>query len=210
MKMNKSLAFPGEESLLEMDENLPRNFKSSDNFKVKDIKLSLASSKSSQLNEKEKEKADIIGNFIQSPKNMTRSSLVSNPLSPKHLIKSGGGFKGKLLKVKLQEKYEKNIANLMNGSTDTLDLTNAELGDEKIIHITESLKEKGLTVAKLGRNKLTDEGLNRILVNFPTLMMLNVSKNELSERILDILYEVRQSGLLPSLKSIMLGQNKIV
>jgi hypothetical protein len=47
-----------------------------------------------------------------------------------------GGFKGKLLKIKLQEKYEKNISNLMNGNTDTLDLTNAEIGDEKMGQIT--------------------------------------------------------------------------
>jgi hypothetical protein len=51
--------------------------------------------------------------------------------SMKNLMKSGG-FKGKLLKIKLQEKYEKNISNLMNGNTDTLDLTNAEIGDEKM------------------------------------------------------------------------------
>ena len=38
-------------------------------------------------------------------------------------------------KIKLHEKYEKSISNLLNGNTDTLDLTNAELGDENLENI---------------------------------------------------------------------------
>lgn len=66
-------------------------------------------------------------------------------------------------KIKLQEKYEKSLSNLLNGTTDTLDLTNAELGDENLENILETIKDKGATVAKLGRNKLSDEGFSRLV-----------------------------------------------
>lgn len=66
-----------------------------------------------------------------------------------------------------------------------------------------------MTVAKLGRNKLTDEGFHKILPYLTNIIILNVSKNELTERCLEIILKSRKMGELPELKSVMIGQNKI-
>ena len=71
------------------------------------------------------------------------------------------------------------------------------------------MKDKDLSVAKLGRNKLTDEGLTKIIPYLSSISTLNLSKNELTEESLERLWKARKSGKLPELKSLMLGQNKI-
>ena len=150
------------------------------------------------------------GPLLRSPKSGLKLSSINNIASCRSL--NGKGFQNYFKakpKLKLSQKHEKNLNNLLNGSTDTLDLTNAELGDQKIEVLMETLKEKGLTVAKLGRNKLTDQGFNRILPFLSNIIILNISKNELSERVLDSILKSRKQGELPDLKSIMIGQNKI-
>ena len=76
-------------------------------------------------------------------------------------------------------------------------------------NILETIKDKGATVAKLGRNKLSDDGFNRLIPHLENIIMLNISKNELTEKSLESIVRMRKNGELPNLKSIMLGQNKI-
>ena len=61
---------------------------------------------------------------------------------------------------------------------------------------------------KLIRNKLTDDGIKKILPYLGNVITLNLSQNLLTEHVLDYLYEGR--GYLHSLKTIILSQNKIV
>lgn len=73
--------------------------------------------------------------------------------------------------------------------------------------ICENIGPKARTL-KLIRNKLTDEGIAKILVHLGNIVTLNVSQNLLTDNILDILYESKKH--LPSLKNLILSQNKIV
>ena len=66
-----------------------------------------------------------------------------------------------------------------------------------------------MTIVKLGRNKLSDEGFSKILPLLGDIIMLNISKNELTEKTLDTILANRKIGELRSLKSVMIGQNKI-
>lgn len=62
--------------------------------------------------------------------------------------------------------------------------------------------------AKLIRNKLTDEGLAKILPFMGDLVTLNLSQNSLTEKVLDIL--INNRSLIPKIKNIVLSLNKIV
>jgi hypothetical protein len=61
---------------------------------------------------------------------------------------------------------------------------------------------------KLIRNKITDEGLSKMLPFMQDLVALNLSQNLLTEKILDILVQNRQ--MIPKVKNIVLSLNKIV
>ena len=65
--------------------------------------------------------------------------------------------KRKLKALKVPEKYEKVIEGIMHDSLETVDLTNAELGDNTVLHILELMKDNvRVRTLKLIRNKLTD------------------------------------------------------
>ena len=61
---------------------------------------------------------------------------------------------------------------------------------------------------KIIRNKLTDEGLTKILPFMGDLVTLNLSQNLLTEKALDILISNRK--MIPKVKNIVLSLNKIV
>lgn len=61
---------------------------------------------------------------------------------------------------------------------------------------------------KLIRNKLTDEGISKIIPFLGQVTTLNLSQNLLTENVLDILYENKK--FLGSLRAIILSQNKII
>jgi hypothetical protein len=63
---------------------------------------------------------------------------------------------------------------------------------------------------KLVRNKLTDECIIKSIPYLNNVVMLNVSRNELTEKSIEFLLNLRKEGGLRSLKSLMIGQNKII
>ena len=69
--------------------------------------------------------------------------------------KSGRSPKKKLKSIKVPEKIEKILEALYNDTLDTLELTNAELGDA-ILHICEFLSGWRVRTTKFMRSKLSD------------------------------------------------------
>ena len=61
---------------------------------------------------------------------------------------------------------------------------------------------------KLIRNKLSDEGVVRMLPLLGSVVSLNLSQNQLTEQTLNLLIENRAA--LPLLKSVVLSQTKII
>jgi len=83
------------------------------------------------------------------------------------------------------------------------------LGDSTIIQIVEMMKDnKKVRALKLIRNKLTDDGVNKIIPYLGNLVSLNLSQNVLTEQVLTLFMDNRIS--LPQLKSLVLSQTKIV
>ena len=87
-------------------------------------------------------------------------------------------------------------------------MTNAELGDAVVLQICELLSGSKVKTVKLIRNKITDEGLSKMLPFMQDLVALNLSQNLLTDKILDILVQNRQ--MIPKVKNIVLSLNKIV
>lgn len=96
----------------------------------------------------------------------------------------------------------------MADSLEVLDLTNADLGDAAVSQICSYLTGSKVKTVKLIRNRLTDEGLEKILPHMENIIVLNLSQNSLTERTLDLLINNRIK--LPHLKSIVLSVNKII
>lgn len=117
-------------------------------------------------------------------------------------------MKKKIKRIKIPEKYEKVIEGILQDSLDIVDLTNAELGDATISVIAEAIAGSKARTIKLIRNKLTDEGVAKILPHLSHLTCINLSQNMLTDNILDILAESEKS--LPCLKTVILSQNKII
>jgi len=67
---------------------------------------------------------------------------------------------------------------------------------------------KKVRALKLIRNKLTDDGVNKIIPYLGNLVSLNLSQNVLTEQVLTLFMDNRIS--LPQLKSLVLSQTKIV
>jgi|JI6StandDraft_1071083.scaffolds.fasta_scaffold13097_4 Ran GTPase-activating protein (RanGAP) involved in mRNA processing and transport len=110
-------------------------------------------------------------------------------------------------KLKLPEKYEKIFDGILNDQLETVDFTNAELGDQVMVQIAEYIRGKKIKTLKLIRNKLTDEGLEKMLPYFGSIITLNLSQNLLTDRFIDHL--LNHLPKLPLLKSLILSQNKI-
>ena len=106
----------------------------------------------------------------------------------KCLIKEGisgtgiaGSAKKKMKAIKVPEKYEKVIDGIAHDSLDTVDLTNAELGDTTVLHILELMRDNTrVKTLKLIRNKLSDEGIMKMIPYFSNLLSLNLSQNQLT------------------------------
>lgn len=88
-----------------------------------------------------------------------------------------------------------------------MDLTNAELGDNTIVLISEFLVGSKVKAVKFIRNKLSDEGIGRMIPYLRGVITLNLSQNLLTERVLDVIIENRNE--MEMLKSVILSQNKI-
>lgn len=116
--------------------------------------------------------------------------------------------KKKLMKIKVTERFEKILEGIADDKLETVDLTNAELGDASIIIISEFFNGSKARTVKLIRNKLTDDAIAKILPYLRGVITLNLSQNLLTERVLDILIEGR--NYLGSMRSVILSQNKIM
>ena len=134
----------------------------------------------------------------------------------KCLIKEGpisngvsGSAKKKMKALKVPEKYEKVLDGITHDALDIVDFTNAELGDTTILHILELMRDNTrVKTLKLIRNKLTDEGIIKMIPYFSNIQSLNLSQNQLTEQTLNILIEHKLH--LPLLKSVVLSQTKII
>lgn len=96
---------------------------------------------------------------------------------------------------------------IINDQLETVDFTNAELGDQVMIQIIECMKGRKVKTLKLIRNKLTDEGMDKMLPYFSNVITLNLSQNLLTDRFIDRLLAFLPK--MPNLKSLILSQNKI-
>lgn len=85
--------------------------------------------------------------------NKKKDSKSSKILSETRILKPKST---KPLKVALDPKTQKALDSLLHDKLDILDLTNAELGDSVVEHITQHLPKTKCTAVKLIRNKLTD------------------------------------------------------
>ena len=74
--------------------------------------------------------------------------------------------------------------------------------------ICENIGGSKVRTLKLIRNKLTDEGISKLLPYLTNITTLNLSQNLLTDNVLDILHENKK--YLPSLRTVILSQNKIV
>lgn len=79
-----------------------------------------------------------------------------------------------------------------------------------MLYILETIKAHEVTIAKLVRNKLDNDFLPQAIPLLNNIAMLNISRNELTERALSTILKSKQEGMLSNLKSLMIGQNKIV
>jgi hypothetical protein len=82
--------------------------------------------------------------------------------------------------MKWPEKYEKTIEGIVNGQLEIIDLTNAELGDKNIALLAEFIQNSKAKTVKLIRNKLTDDGIRKILPCLKSVCTLNISQNLLT------------------------------
>jgi hypothetical protein len=137
------------------------------------------------------------------------STPVKKPVKQTHLseIENLRMEKRRLSKLKIPPKYERIVEALILNSLEVVDLTNAELGDSAVLQICKNIGSKVRSL-KLIRNRLTDEGISKLTALFSTITTLNLSCNQLTSNVLDILYDNR--NLLPQLKTIVLSQNKII
>jgi len=72
------------------------------------------------------------------------------------------------------------VDGLANDQLETIDLTNAELGDSAIIIISEFLNGSKARTVKFIRNKLTDDAIVKILPYLRGVITLNLSQNLLT------------------------------
>jgi Leucine-rich repeat (LRR) protein len=75
--------------------------------------------------------------------------------------------------------------------------------------ISEFVKFSKARTIKLIRNKLTDNGVEKIIPTLSNAQILNLSQNNLTEAVLDIIIKHRY-GHLSGLKNLILSQNKII
>lgn len=87
-------------------------------------------------------------------------------------------------------------------------MTNAELGDAVILQICEFLKGSRVKTVKFIRNKLSDDGVLKMIGSFGGISTLNLSQNYLTEQTLVHLANSRQT--LTNLRTVILSQNKII
>ena len=77
-----------------------------------------------------------------------------------------------------------------------------------ILQICEFIPGTKVKTVKFIRNKLTDDGILKMLPYLGNQITLNLSQNLLTERVLDIFIDNRE--LLPKAKNIILSLNKII
>lgn len=98
---------------------------------------------------------------------------------------------------------------IYNNTVDTIDFTNAEVGDQTMAQICEFVKFSKARTIKFIRNKLTDNGIEKLLPSLINAQILNLSQNNLTEAVIDIFIKHR-FGYLSGLKNLILSQNKII
>ena len=91
---------------------------------------------------------------------------------------------------------------------DTLDLTGQMLLDHEVIEVLKFIKSrKKVKGLKLIRNKLTTDGLSKLLDQIPSITNLNLSYNNLTDDAITQL--LNQSSKVPQLRIVNLSNNKI-
>ena len=78
-----------------------------------------------------------------------------------------------------------------------------------MLQICEFIRFSKARTIKLIRNKLTDTGVEKMLPALSNAQILNISQNNLTEGIIDIVIKHRH-GYLSGLKNLILSQNKII
>lgn len=113
-----------------------------------------------------------------------------------------------LVRLKLPDKYQKLVSAAICEVVEVFDLTNCGLDENTVSCILELAKSnKTIRSLKLIRNRITDEGLEKIIPHLANISTLNLSQNHLSEKALDLLYGNLHQ--LPQLRNVILTQNKI-
>jgi hypothetical protein len=83
--------------------------------------------------------------------------------------------------IKLPEKYEKMMEGVLTDSVETVDFTNAELGDVISLQICELMKSNTKSRnLKLIRNKITDDGFSKLMPLLTAFSSINLSQNLLT------------------------------
>lgn len=78
-----------------------------------------------------------------------------------------------------------------------------------MFQICEFVKYSKARTMKFIRNKLSDNGVQKILPMLSSAQILNLSQNYLTEAVLDLFIKHRY-GYLSGLKNLILSQNKII
>ena len=76
---------------------------------------------------------------------------------------------------------------MVNDTVETLDFTNAEMGDSTTVLLSELVKGTKVRTLKFIRNKLSDEGVGKMIPYLSNIITLNLSQNFLTDQVLDIL-----------------------
>ena len=105
--------------------------------------------------------------------------------------------------------FAERMLNDFKKSKDTLDMTGCDLNDDEIFNVVlVASQHKPIQNLKLAKNKLTNEGLLKLLPYIDSSTSLNLSYNQLTE---DILEEfINFKSVMPSLRIVTLTHNKII
>ncbi|CAD8100807.1 unnamed protein product [Paramecium primaurelia] len=136
-----------------------------------------------------------------SPNYEKKSSQNETLISPKLRRQSSMSPK-RPAKKKFNTKVE---SILLNCNGDTLDLSQQDLGDDGMILLEESIRNKKVKIIKLMRNKISDTGACKLLELH--CQILHLQSNVITERFLDSIQQLIQKQTQIHIKTIYLGQN---
>ena len=95
---------------------------------------------------------------------------------------------------------------MIKSHSNVLNLDGAQLGDNKLVNILERLRCVKIRTAILSRNKLSDAFVEKMWTLMPHVETVNLSGNNLTDRILNNMLTTRR---LQKNKNLILNNNKI-